>query len=212
MAKSGAAESAPGAASGNRVARGRYAKGIAKQEEILRTALEVYANGGHKGTSLRDLADAAGLSQAGLLHYFGSKEQLFVEILRARDDVDTAALEDTSDVISVLIAVVRHNLDVPGLVELYAEVSVAAADPDHPGHEFFVERYRALRELIRGQVEKLQDEGRVDRALDPEGVATLMLAAADGLQTQWMLDPGIDMPARIQELWNIVASAHPQGG
>ncbi|HEY5230670.1 MAG TPA: helix-turn-helix domain-containing protein, partial [Galbitalea sp.] len=57
--------------------KGSYAKGVAKREEILRTALEVFARQGYRGTSLRELADAVNLSQAGLLHYFDSKEELF---------------------------------------------------------------------------------------------------------------------------------------
>ena len=40
--------------------------------------------------SVRELADAVGLSQAGLLHYFSSKEELFTAILRKRDEVDFA--------------------------------------------------------------------------------------------------------------------------
>ena len=51
---------------------------------------------GYRRTSVRELADAVGLSQAGLLHYFSSKEELFQEILRKRDEVDMAAFEPTS--------------------------------------------------------------------------------------------------------------------
>ncbi|RAJ46416.1 TetR family transcriptional regulator [Kitasatospora sp. SolWspMP-SS2h] len=68
--------------------RGSYAKGIAKREEILDTALEIVARVGYSRATVRELARAVGLSQTGLLHYFGSKEQLFVEILRRRDLVD----------------------------------------------------------------------------------------------------------------------------
>ena len=190
------------------ISRGPYAKGIAKREEILRTALEVFAAGGAKGSSLRGLAEAAGLSQAGLLHYFGSKEELFVEVLRARDQGDIETFQD-EDVVRTLVRVIRHNLDVPGLVELYARLSVAAADPAHPGHAFFVERYAAFRALFRQYVRGMQERGELDPGLDPEGVATLILAAADGLQTQWMLDPSIDMAARVAELWTIIAASQP---
>ncbi|WP_282203750.1 TetR/AcrR family transcriptional regulator [Kitasatospora fiedleri] len=71
--------------------RGSYAKGIAKREEILDTALEIVARVGYSRATVRELAQAVGLSQTGLLHYFGSKEQLFVEILRRRDLVDLRA-------------------------------------------------------------------------------------------------------------------------
>ena len=68
--------------------RGSYAKGVAKREEILERALEVIAREGYRGASVKELAEAVGLSQAGLLHYFDSKEELFTEILRKRDEVD----------------------------------------------------------------------------------------------------------------------------
>src|SRR6478736_945527 len=70
--------------------RGAYAKGVAKREEILEAALEVIAREGWHGASVKELADAVGLSQAGLLHYFDSKEELFIEIVRKRDEVDMA--------------------------------------------------------------------------------------------------------------------------
>src|SRR6478736_6791304 len=70
--------------------RGSYAKGVAKREEILERALDVIAAEGYRGASVKVLADAVGLSQAGLLHYFDSKEELFTEILRKRDELDLA--------------------------------------------------------------------------------------------------------------------------
>ena len=71
--------------------RGPYAKGKAKRAEILDVALEVIAREGYTGATVKELADAVGLSQNGLLHYFGSKDALFAEILRRRDEI--AAIE-----------------------------------------------------------------------------------------------------------------------
>ena len=50
-----------------------------------------------------------------------------------------------------LLSLVAHNTDVPGLVQLYAQVSTeAAGDPDHPAHAFFVERYGTIPRRVRG--------------------------------------------------------------
>jgi AcrR family transcriptional regulator len=204
---SAAGAEAAGGGAGDR-SRGPYAKGIAKREEILRTALAVFAESGPRGSSLRELADAAGLSQAGLLHYFDSKEELLVAILRARDEADARSFAD-EDAFGSLARIMQHNLDVPGLVELFAQLSVAAADPSHPGHSFFVERYRTLRSMIGRQIRAMQERGELDRSLDPESIATLLVAAEDGLQVQWMLDPGIDMAARVRDLWQLVTAARP---
>ncbi|MET4156463.1 TetR/AcrR family transcriptional regulator [Agromyces sp. PvR057] len=186
--------------------RGSYAKGIAKREEILTTALEVIARNGYRRTSVKELADAVGLSQAGLLHYFSSKEELFQEVLRKRDEVDTATfLLERDRPIESFFDVVRHNTDVPGLVQLYAQLSTAAGDPDHPAREFFIERYEQFRALFGSMLREEQEAGRLDAGLDVERTANLFLAAADGLQTQWMLDPSIDMAEHISYLWQLVA-------
>lgn len=185
--------------------RGSYAKGVAKREEILTAALDVIARNGYRRTSVRELADAVGLSQAGLLHYFSSKEELFQEIVRKRDDVDASAFEGLRETpIEGFFAVIRHNSEVPGLVQLYAQVSTEAGDPEHPAHEFFIERYRRFRAMFSQLIRDEQAAGRVDPALDADRIANLFLAAADGLQTQWMLDPSIDMADHVAYLWQLV--------
>jgi len=185
--------------------RGSYAKGVAKREEILTAALDVIARNGYRRTSVRELADAVGLSQAGLLHYFSSKEELFQEILRKRDEVDAAAFDgELEHPIEGFFAVIRHNSEVPGLVQLYAQVSTEAGDPEHPAHEFFVERYEQFRALFGQLVRDEQRAGNIDPDLDPDRISNLFLAAADGLQTQWMLDPSIDMADHVAYLWHLV--------
>ncbi|MDX6280237.1 MAG: hypothetical protein QOH03_1308 [Kribbellaceae bacterium] len=164
--------------------RGPYAKGVAKREEILTAALEVIARQGYRKTSTRELASAVGLSEAGLLHYFGSKEKLFEEVLRARDEADTARLGDESDAVGKLGAIVRHNADVPGLVQLYSTFSAEAGDPQHGAHEYFVERYQLLREALAEGIRDRQTHGTISTAADPEKIATLLIALSDGLQIQ----------------------------
>lgn len=185
--------------------RGSYAKGVAKREEILTAALDVIARNGYRRTSVRELADAVGLSQAGLLHYFASKEELFQEILRKRDDVDMAAFDDEREHrIDGFFALIRHNSEVPGLVQLYAQVSTEACDPEHAAHAFFVERYEQFRGMFGKLLRDEQAAGNIDPDLDADRIANLFLAAADGLQTQWMLDPSIDMADHVAYLWHLV--------
>ncbi|MEV8271665.1 TetR/AcrR family transcriptional regulator [Microbacterium sp. NPDC077184] len=182
--------------------RGSYAKGIAKREEILERALEVVAREGMRGASVRELADAVGLSQAGLLHYFDSKEELFTEILRKRDEIDLAErLGAGTDVQEGLHRVVRHNSEVPGVVALFSRLSVDAADPQHPAHAFFLERGERLRASIAASFRRRQEAGEIPAAADPEVLARIVQAAADGLQLQWMLDPDLDMADTLDALF-----------
>ncbi|KQW04902.1 TetR family transcriptional regulator [Leifsonia sp. Root4] len=187
--------------------RGSYAKGVAKREEILTEALQVIAQNGYSRASVRELADAVGLSQAGLLHYFSSKEELFTAVLQKRDEVDAAVYLDGNDLeaLSGLAAVMRHNTEVPGLAQLYSRLSAEATDPAHPAHDFFVQRTAQFRAMFADNVRARQQLGTLPAHLDPDKVATIMIALADGLQTQWTLDPSIDMAEHIDYLAGLLS-------
>ena len=185
--------------------RGPYAKGVAKREEILRAALEVIARHGYRKTSTRELAAAVGLSEAGLLHYFGSKEKLFEAVLRARDEADVERFEQ-SELIGKLIAIIRHNRDVPGLVQLYSTFSAEAGDPQHPAHDYFVERYARLRESLAESVRARQAAGTINPSADPGTIATLVIALSDGLQIQSQFDLNAE-PADLLD--DLIGLLHP---
>jgi AcrR family transcriptional regulator len=186
--------------------RGAYRKGIAKREEILTIALEVVAREGYRNTTVRDLADAVGLSQTGLLHYFGSKDELLTAVLRRRDEIDA---EEERDLPAAqrLMRTLRHNATVPGLVSLYAQLSVEAADPEHPAHEYFRKRFDTMRADIADTIREGQADGSMPASLDPERAATMALALSDGLQIQWLYDRELDMAAHVDHLWAVVTAA-----
>ena len=194
--------------------RGSYAKGVAKREEILTRALEVIAREGFRGASVREIADAVGLSQAGLLHYFGSKEQLFVEILRKRDEVDAGRFDpnevDLTSMREGFLRVIRHNSEVPGVVELFSRLAVEASDTAHPAHEYYLERSALIRQLFTETVRREQAAGRITDRVDAEVVGRLFQAASDGMQLQWLLDPDVDMAATVDALFQLLAPAPAQ--
>ncbi len=182
--------------------RGSYAKGIAKREEILSTALEVIAREGYRGASVKELAEAVGLSQAGLLHYFDSKDELFTEILRKRDDLDLETYREETDVdpIRIFLRVMRHNAEVPGLVELYTRLNAEAGDHSHPAHRFFTERRARMHALFGELMDEGKRVGRYPAEIDTNSFALVITAVADGLQTMWLQDPAIDMASEIEKL------------
>jgi AcrR family transcriptional regulator len=182
------------------VQRGSYAKGVAKREEILHAALEVIAREGYRGASVREIADAVGLSQAGLLHYFDSKEQLFVEILRVRDEKDLASFAAPDDgppdlgaLTDGYLRIIRHNAGVPGLVHLFTHMSADAADPEHPAHAYFLERGTALRAGLATALSHSQAAGTVSDRIPAETIARTLQSVWDGAQLQWLLDPTVDV-------------------
>ncbi|GAB2843998.1 TetR/AcrR family transcriptional regulator [Actinocorallia aurea] len=179
--------------------RGPYRKGIERRNQILDAALEIFAAQGDRGSSLQEIADRVGLSQAGVLHYFGSREELLLAVLERRDALDTEGGLDERSPGDAVASTVRHNTDQPGLVKLFVALSAASAtDPAHHARPFFAERYRGLTEAVRHGLDTGQRSGAIRTDEDAEEMARLLLAVSDGLQLQWLLDPTTDMASLVE--------------
>lgn len=184
--------------------RGTYTKGAAKRQEILAAALEVVAKNGCRKAKISEIAERVGLTPPGLMHHFGSREELYQEVLRARDNRDNAEYYAPNPCFDGFLAVIRHNTEVPGLVQLYAEFAAEASIPGHPAHDFFVERYAWVRGLIAESIELAQQEGEMGPDLDVAEAADLIVATSDGLQVEWLHDPTIDMIDRLARVWQLL--------
>ena len=64
-----------------------------KQLKIIETAEELFGEQGFSGTSVRDIADKAGVNVAMISYYFGSKEKLMEALFTYRAEGTTQILE-----------------------------------------------------------------------------------------------------------------------
>ncbi|WP_327352451.1 TetR/AcrR family transcriptional regulator [Streptomyces sp. NBC_01304] len=194
-----------------RTPRGRYAKGVRRRNEILAVALEVFAKLGEKGALIKEIADRMGMSQAGVLRYFGSREGLLIWALAERDRLakERIAQETYADPISPMAATLRRSGDVAGLVRLYVSMAAASGFPDHPARDFFEVRNGDILIALRDDLADLQHEGRIRPDVAPDALARLALAAADGIQHQWLLDPTVDMGGVIDTIVALVMDVPP---
>jgi TetR/AcrR family transcriptional regulator, cholesterol catabolism regulator len=96
------------------------ATGGATYHAILSAATDSFGRLGFHGTSMRQIATAAGVSLANIYNYFGSKSQILLQILRAASADQLAATEaacdaagsDVSDRLAAAIAAwVRFNVE-----------------------------------------------------------------------------------------------------
>ena len=73
------------------MARPKNADGQRTRQAILDAALDLFAEKGFFGTSLRDVAAAVGVRESALYNYFPSKNALFEAILSAQEDSNSAS-------------------------------------------------------------------------------------------------------------------------
>lgn len=166
-----------------------------RRREILMSAVEIFGSKGSTNGTLADVADQVGLTRAGVLHHFGSKENLLLEVLAYRDRADVADLVDQHipggpELFLHLVRTAFANTRRPGIVQAYTVLSAESVTDDHPARPFFDERYTTLRREVGEAFELLcAQEGVIsDDAVAAASAA--ILAVMDGLQMQWLLDPG----------------------
>lgn len=169
---------------------------LAKREQILKAAVEIFGNKGSTNGTLADVAEQVGITHAGVLHHFGSKQKLLLEVLAYRDQADVAELAekhipDGPELFLHLVRTALANEKRPGIVQAYTVLSAESVTDDHPARGFFEDRYTTLRREVTAAFHELCAQEGVR---DPDTIAdaaAAILAVMDGLQLQWLLHPEI---------------------
>lgn len=190
--------------------RRSYPKGVRRRQQILDGAIALLAQRGVDRASLRTIGEAIGVSHAALRHYFSSRDELLVAAYRRHEARAAAdAPHDEESPVGVVVAAAERNRSIPGLVELYATLSTDALQEQHAvTREFVRERFRSLRAAIAARIESGQRAGQVATDVDPVDAASLIIAASDGLQIQWLLDPDVvDVGRSLRLLEGLLARA-----
>ena len=89
--------------------------GASRREELLRIAADLFATKGFRNTTVRDIADAAGILSGSLYHHFDSKESMVDELMRTFQAELFAAYDEilasTDDARSKLERAVRLSFE-----------------------------------------------------------------------------------------------------
>jgi len=186
------------------VVRGSYAKSSHTRTMILDAALNVFAQNGYRKGSLKSVADAVGMSEAGLLHHFPSKGALLAAVLERRDAHARERFSfDPADGLQLLrefAELADYNASTPGVVELFCALSAEATAPGHPAHAYFLTRYTDTVALVRLALEELDQRGLLAPGIEPANAARVIIALMDGLQIQWLMDrDSVDMAREVRE-------------
>jgi len=113
-----------------------------KREQIMLTALHLFAEKGFEGTSIRDIAEKASVNVAMVNYYFGSKEKLFENIVEHKSTTTRGILDE-----------ILHNKNLSQIQKIEAVI-------DSYIEKLFTHRtfHRLIQqELILNQRENLQD-------------------------------------------------------
>jgi AcrR family transcriptional regulator len=174
-------------------------KGLETRDRIVDVAVRVIARNGARGTSLSDIAAAAGVSQAGLLYHFGSKEAL----LNAVMDRHLAFTEEWlwgsgPDLGLQILQIIAEHMaswrDRPQGASVYNILgmnTVMLADL----HPRLAQGYRPTIERVAATFRAAQQRGEMRDDVDPHLKAMEIIAFTYGLEAAWLVNPTIPVGA-----------------
>jgi AcrR family transcriptional regulator len=175
------------------------AKGEDRKQRILDVAQRLLTRNGWRSTTLAQIAREAGVTPAGLLHHFESKEQLLHAVLDARDADDDAHADTRGDLIEEVARVADRFHRSPELVGTFAVLLVENILPDAPLHDRLLLRYQDAIGILAEGIRGGQRAGRYRADLDPTVKAVEILAFINGMETTWLLDPSIPLTEVFKE-------------
>jgi AcrR family transcriptional regulator len=169
------------------------------RERILQAAFTVLSRQGYENTSIKDIAEEAGVAQ-GLIHYhYKSKQQLVLSVLEfVCQKVELGAVEGEAGALQAFEQTKATLKDSRDANSLYIQLMGVGL------HDALVGA--GIREFIRSERMHIEDLGRqvlAERRQDTSparGIAGVVWAAVLGIMIQSLIDPEFDADEAIDTL------------
>ena len=194
--------------------------GPSRYEQIVDAAAELFRRKGYAGTSISEIAEAAGMLKGSLYHYIHTKEDLLYAIVEEAH-LNTAALGEellasgAPAVDKLRLAIERHlrgtEKNLTRIRVFYAEFSGLPAERFA---EIIARRdtyERSIREIVR----QGQREGAFAAHLDPRLTAASILATLNSAQAWFRPDGDLSMTEIIDGFTDLLlrsvgVETHPE--
>lgn len=153
-------------------ARGTHkSSGRERQASIIAAAAALFAQKGFNGTTTKEIAKTAGISEALLYRYFPTKRALYAAIIAAKSQLsqlmasieEAAAKRDDVQVFTLIAGFRIHRGADPSLLRL---LLFSALEGHELSDMFFRNRHRVFYEFLAGYIARRTREGKF-RKVDP---------------------------------------------
>ena len=163
-------------------------------ELLLGAALRLFVSQGYRATNLEQISSAARLTKGAVYFYFGSKEQVLVEVLkrvreivveRAVAAVDAAGEEPVARLVAYIHYQARLGITHRDEVLLLILMSLEYKERLGEVNEFIAGLQRKQRRLIEGLIGEGQKAGSIRADVPARELAAIVLATNDGTFLEW---------------------------
>ena len=175
-----------------------------KAQRIVEAMRSSVARRGVAGSTFDHVAREAGVSRGLLHYYFGTKERLLAEVVRHDCDVRMALLDQQlasaatpDDVLERLVASLEEVVESePEFITLVFELFALSRRHEEIAAEF-AELLRRTREQLADLLRAKHADGAVRLGAEPEEVADVLFAMADGMALRMLGEPGRDWSTTV---------------
>jgi AcrR family transcriptional regulator len=183
---------------------------LVRRAQIVDEAIRMIGTRGYNGFTVQALAEKCGLSNAGLLYYFGSKDKLLIALLEEFERQErgamsslTEAVQEGSDrpsdeaIIEILRTLVVRFVEQPEMGRFAQVLKSEALDSSHPAYDWF-----RIREELTLQMFTDLSAYCVD---DSAATGRQLLALMNGLEQDWIrTGRGFDLVGEWEKAIRIV--------
>ncbi|MGD9057624.1 MAG: TetR/AcrR family transcriptional regulator [Desulfobacterales bacterium] len=195
---------------------GPNAKTLDARERLLETAIGMFAQKGYAGTSVREIAEQAGVSKPVLYYYFNSKEGLFLAILEMAENLQKQLLAEVLNsqgtVMDRLLMLYRQVYEeVEAHPSFYKMIHGLIFGPPQGAPDYDFTRYhRYMIDAIRKIYNTGLAVGEVKK-IDADDVAYLVLSLIDFCLHVDQVQPQASDPQRAERLMRLAFQGIDQG-
>jgi AcrR family transcriptional regulator len=183
---------------GTAVRRAPLARQTQKEQTralLVDGALRVFAERGYEEAKVEDIAAAAGYSKGAYYFHFGSKEDIFLELLEQWTGEQTERLktfEEASPAAAALLETLEAFLSYGERSVVWPQLVVefwAQARLHEAVRQDLNRAYAAWRRLLAQAFRRAAGSSLLSPQIDPDAAARLVLATHDGLVVEACIDP-----------------------
>ena len=178
-------------------------RAVRTRERVLDAAVRHFAAGGYRGTSLAAIAAEAGVTDAGLLYHFPTKQDLLFAVLQRHLDEEAEAFERLRSAggmaaIQGLVTWGEMMERDSAFTSLHLILSAEHLQDSSPVSEFFRQRYALFHAAVVEIAERAKADGVLRPDLDTEAEATLCLSVLYGSRHPYFMTDGVSIAATLR--------------
>jgi AcrR family transcriptional regulator len=175
-----------------------------RRAQILEKAAHLFCVKGYDSTSMSDIADAVGITKAGLYYFVEGKEHLLYLItdygLDLLDETVVTPVQGIEEPKELLRQLIAHHVHM--VLHRPREVTIILHERTGLTGEYrdkILKRKKAYIELVRNALIQLQEEG-IARPIDPTAATFFLLGSMNWIYQWYKEDGRLDEEALVRNL------------